>query len=80
MFSYENGTTGIKNLDLGGLISGESVIIPDQKSIQAFSGIVSSLNQQVLFNGHENEKLANQRDTILPKLMSGDVLFNSLTC
>lgn len=80
MFSYENGTTGIKNLDLAGLISGESVIIPDQKSIQAFSSIVSSLNQQVLFNGHENEKFANQRDTILPKLMSGDVLFNSLTC
>ena len=80
MFSYENGTTGIKNLDLAGLVSGESVIIPDQKSIQAFSNIVSSLNRQVLFNGHENEKLANQRDTILPKLMSGDVLSNSLTC
>ena len=80
MFSYENGTTGIKNLDLAGLISGESVIIPDQESIQAFSNIGSSLNQQVRFNGYENEKLANHRDTLLPKLMSGDVLSNSLNC
>ena len=80
MFSYENGTTGIKNLDLNGLLSGELIVIPDRKTMSAFSDIVSSLNQQALFNGHESEKLSYQRDTLLPKLMSGEISESFLTC
>ena len=75
MFSYENGTTGIKNLDLTGLLENEPVIIPDRLSIQGFTKAVSSFNQQILLNGFESEKLATQRDILIPKLMSGD-----LTC
>ena len=77
MFSYENGTTGIKNLDLSGLIGGEPVIIPDKRSMRLFSIAVSALNKQILFNGHENEKLGEQRDLMLPKLMSGEMLSNN---
>ncbi len=80
MFSYENGTTGIKNLDLNGLLLGELIVIPDRKTMSAFSDIVSSLNQQALFNGHESEKLSYQRDTLLPKLMSGEISESFLTC
>ena len=80
MFSYENGTTGIKNLDLTGLIDGEPIIIPEKDSIQEFSRAVAVMNQQILFNGHENEKLAEQRDYLLPKLMNGEVLSLNLTC
>ena len=75
MFSYENGTTGIKNLDLTGLLENEPVIIPDRLSIQGFTKAVSSFYQQILLNGFESEKLATQRDILIPKLMSGD-----LTC
>jgi type I restriction enzyme S subunit len=71
MFSYENGTTGIKNLDLAGLLAGEPVLIPCFDIVQSFSKMISSLNHKVLFNGLENELLAAQRDTLLPKLMSG---------
>ena len=80
MFSYENGTTGIKNLDLEALIDVEPVIIPDKQVIRRFSVIASALNHQILFNGHENEKLAAERDTILPRLMSGALGVNDLTC
>ena len=80
MFSYENGTTGIKNLDLSGLIGGEPVIIPDKRSMRLFSIAVSALNKQILFNGHENEKLGEQRDLMLPKLMSGEMLSNKNVC
>ena len=80
MFSYENGTTGIKNLDLSGLIMGEPVIIPDKRSMQLFSYAVSALNKQILFNGHENEKLGEQRDLMLPKLMSGEMISNNDVC
>lgn len=73
MFSYENGTTGIKNLDLNGLLVGEPVIVPDKQTINSFSSIVSTLSKQILFNGYENEKLAQQRDSLLPKLMSGEL-------
>ena len=80
MFSYENGTTGIKNLDLSGLIKSEPILIPDNRSMQLFSVAVSALNKQILFNGHENEKLGEQRDLILPKLMSGEMLSKSDVC
>ena len=80
LFSYENGTTGIKNLDLNGLLSGELIVIPDKNTMGAFSVIVSSLNQQALFNGHESEKLSCQRDTLIPKLMSGELLESFLMC
>ena len=73
MFSYENGTTGIKNLDLMGILSGESIIIPDEHTVNEFSRIVSAINGQILFNGHENERLEEQRDLILPKLMKGTI-------
>ena len=71
MFSYENGTTGIKNLDLAELIDGEPILIPEIEAVQEFTRSVSVMNQQILFNGHENEKLAEQRDVLLPKLMNG---------
>ncbi len=77
LFSYENGTTGIKNLDLAGIIAGEPIVIPSFDIVQSFSQMVSSLNQKVLFNGYENDRLAEQRDTLLPKLMSGTI---NLTC
>ena len=70
MYSYENGTTGIKNLDLAGLLAGEAVVIPSIDIVMSFSQMISSMNQKVLFNGYENERLAAQRDAILPKLMS----------
>ncbi len=77
MFLYENGTTGIKNLDLVGLLNGEPILIPDIDTICSFTQVIDSLYNQILFNGHENERLAENRDAILPKLMNGTL---DLTC
>lgn len=72
-FSYENGTTGIKNLDITGFIETEPIIIPPTQTLQQFNLIVDSIFSQVFSNGQENEGLAELRDTLLPKLMNGEI-------
>ena len=72
-FSYENGTTGIKNLDFTGFIETEPIIIPPFDKVQAFNDYCKSIFNQVFANGKQSEQLASLRDTLLPKLMSGEV-------
>lgn len=72
-FSYENGTTGIKNLDISGFLETEQINIPDQNILNIFSRICKSFFKQIYKNGQESEKLAVLRDTLLPKLMSGEI-------
>lgn len=72
-FSYENGTTGIKNLDLSGFVETESIIIPSIKAIQEFNSLIDSFHSRVFKNGQENENIAALRDTLLPKLMNGEI-------
>ena len=72
-FSYENGTTGIKNFDISGFIETEKINIPDQKVLNIFSEICKSFFKQIYTNGQENEQLSALRDTLLPKLMSGEI-------
>lgn len=72
-FSYENGTTGIKNLDFSGLIETESILIPPFDKIIAFDDYCKSIFNQIFANGKESEHLVVLRDTLLPKLMSGEI-------
>lgn len=72
-FSYENGTTGIKNLDISGFLETEQIHIPTQEIITTFSKLCCQFFKQIYFNGLENEKLAQLRDALLPKLMSGEI-------
>ena len=72
-FSYENGTTGIKNLDLSGFVETESIIIPSNKAIQEFNSLIDSFHSRIFKNGQENENIAALRDTLLPKLMNGEI-------
>lgn len=72
-FSYENGTTGIKNLDINGFLETEPIIIPPIDVVQQFDEICSIFFSQVFEKGLENEKLAHLRDTLLPKLMNGEI-------
>lgn len=71
-FSYENGTTGIKNLDFTGFIETEPIIVPTFDKVQAFDDYCKSIFNQVFANGKQSEQLASLRDTLLPKLMSGE--------
>ena len=72
-FSYENGTTGIKNLDFSGFIETEPIIIPPVDKVIAFDDYCKSIFNQIFANGKQNEHLAVLRDTLLPKLMSGEL-------
>ena len=73
MFTYENGTTGIKNLDLNNLINTELMIIPPKDLLSEFNLIACNTTNAIQRNGLENEKLSQLRDTLLPKLMSGEI-------
>mgnify|MGYP004712606167 FL=1 len=72
-FSYENGTTGIKNLDFSGFIETETILIPPVDKVIAFDDYCKSIFNQIFANGKQNEHLAVLRDTLLPKLMSGEL-------
>ena len=72
-FSYENGTTGIKNLDISGFIETEEIVIPPIEIVSRFDAVCQSIANMVYANGLANERLANMRDTLLPKLMSGKI-------
>lgn len=72
-FSFENGTTGIKNLDIHGFIETEPIVIAPKELVEHFDTVCQSIFAQVYANGLENEQLASIRDALLPKLMSGEI-------
>ena len=71
-FSYENGTTGIKNLDICGFIETEPIVIAPVALVKKFDLFCQSISSKIYTNGLENEKLMLLRDTLLPKLMAGE--------
>ena len=73
MFSYENGTTGIKNLDITGLLETEPIFIPPVEIIAQFNETVRTFIDTIFANGLESESLATTRDALLPRLMSGEI-------
>ena len=72
-FSYENGTTGIKNLDINGFIETEPIVIAPEDLVEKFDAVCQTVFSKIYANGMENEQLALVRDTILPKIMSGEI-------
>lgn len=72
-FAYENGTTGIKNLDFSGFLETETIVIPPEELVSKFNNYCKTVYDQVFANGKENEKLADIRDYLLPRLMSGEL-------
>lgn len=72
-FSYENGTTGIKNLDITSFIEMEPIVIPPAEMLAKFDKFCKTIFSKIYANGYENERLANIRDVLLPKLMSGEI-------
>lgn len=79
-FMYENGTTGIKNLDISGFIKTELIVLPPVELVKKFNTFCLSLFDVIFVNGHANEQLAKIRDTLLPKLMSGELDVSKLDC
>jgi type I restriction enzyme S subunit len=76
-FQYENGTTGIKNLDINSFLDKYEIVVPSEKIVLLFGRTVASLMDKIQFNGNENINISNIRDTLLPKLLSGSIKINS---
>ncbi|MBI6013219.1 restriction endonuclease subunit S, partial [Clostridium perfringens] len=72
-FQFENGTTGIKNLDVNTFLDKFKIVKPNIDLIEKFKGIVCDFNKTIQQNGIENERLEKLRDNLLPKLMSGEI-------
>lgn len=52
--------------------------VPTQQELQCFEAIASALFEQRLFLNRENRKLTALRDTLLPRLMSGEIDVSNL--
>ena len=66
-----------KNLYVS-LLEPLSVSIPDNESLTGFNAVGASILGMIHNNCVENTDLANLRDTILPKLMSGEIDVSSV--
>ena len=73
MFGYENGTSGIKNFRIKDFISVEPVVIPPADLLGKFQHFVDNVQLQIQTRGSESSRLASLRDTLLPRLMSGEL-------
>ena len=50
-----------------------SVLVPDKMTLEKFEKLAGSLMNTWEVNNRENTKLTSLRDTLLPKLMSGEI-------
>jgi type I restriction enzyme, S subunit len=72
-FQFENGTTGIKNLDISGFLKNFKIVLPPESTLTSFNSLVNSKLKMIQMNGQQSESLSTLRDTLLPKLMSGEI-------
>lgn len=73
MFMYENGSSGIKNFNIKEFLNRTDVIMPPKETLKEFNNLINIIHLQIQSYGIENSSLASLRDTLLPKLMSGEV-------
>jgi type I restriction enzyme, S subunit len=55
-----------------------TVALPPVELVERFSALVQSLKQKIACNEKENVELTNLRDTLLPKLLSGEIELGSV--
>ena len=71
-----------KAVTMGHIKRGEldkaKVAIPDKEHLQMIDGILNPIHQQIVNNELESRRLATLRDTLLPRLMSGELKVNEI--
>ena len=72
IYGISDGTAVQLNMKLGDLLSYDFKI-PPKNFIERFVEIVSEWNDKILINEQQIQTLTKLRDTLLPKLMSGEV-------
>ena len=66
------GTTGMLMLNISAVRS-MKIPIPNQDELNKFKEMVAPIRKKITQNYLENEKLSQLRDTLLPKLMNGEI-------
>ncbi len=70
IWEYVNGTS-VPNLDTGALLRGKWIVIPDVAVLRLFASVSDQISQRLLLP--ESRTLAALRDTLLPRLISGEL-------
>lgn len=72
-FALENGSSGIKNLNYKALLTELKYKMPPESLVLNFHDYISVYFDKLLKNKLQIQTLEKLRDTLLPKLMSGEV-------
>ncbi|MCE7626415.1 restriction endonuclease subunit S [Vibrio fluvialis] len=70
-WEYQNQSTGISNFQTTYFLEAEHVMVPSQEVLDAFVKLVSPMMDMI--HSNQNIELAKLRDTLLPKLLSGEI-------
>lgn len=55
------------------------ILLPTTEEISEFDNTIAPIMHQIAKNANENRKLSMLRDTLLPKLLSGEISINQAT-
>ena len=61
-----------QNLNVS-IVKNYRIIVPDKNTVNTFTNIVSNLFGSIRVRAEQNLRLASLRDTLLPRLMSGEL-------
>ena len=75
VFNGEGTVFGCINRDA---LNNMEIVIPSKSDLDKFEQIVASLDADIFNRSEENRNLTNLRDTLLPKLMSGEIEIDSV--
>ena len=73
MCSHVTGSTGSRQRTTPSDTLAYKVILPSEEDLSEFQSLVSPMYAQMRINAIENDKLKRLRDSLLPKLMSGEI-------
>lgn len=70
--SLHTGSTGQTELPRD-RVKAMELLLPDSATLNRFNAVISPMAAAIVSNQEENHRLATLRDTLLPKLMSGEI-------
>lgn len=73
MCSHVTGSTGSRQRTTPSDTLSYELILPSEDELAEFQSLVSPMYAQIRINAIENDRLKRLRDSLLPKLMSGEI-------
>ena len=73
MCSHVTGSTGSRQRTTPSDTLSYELILPSEDELAEFQSLVSPMYSQIRINAIENDKLKQLRDSLLPKMMSGEI-------